>query len=303
MIIRKQDMMVSLMDAFYAYSQTNEQHVRRVSESITMQQAFLLLHLKNMRQPRTPKQLQEYFVSSPSSISNLLAKCEAKGWVHRIAHPTLHKSKWVILTEEGSTLALALYDEVAIATTHMLDIFSNKQRAFLFQLIKVYIGFVRGHLLEFQEEDWAPLDVFIYYYYQLYYAIDWAMQHKNEVPITFKESRILQAIAKRTKEGIGPTLQETAADALIGVAECSEMVQRLVSRGVLEKHQDTDDHRVVRLSTTELTKEKINLFLKRQGQWVDDRVMKPKLQELMGFFITINKFTHYYQKNPVVVSE
>jgi DNA-binding MarR family transcriptional regulator len=236
-------------------------------------------------------------------MSNLLAKCEAKGWVNRITHPTLHKSKWVVLTVEGMTLATALYEEVTNTTNHMLEIFTDKQRNFLFQVIRIYIGFVRGHLLEFQEEDWAPIDVFIYYYYQLYYAIDWAMLNKNDVPITFKESRILQAIATLTKESIGPTLQETAADALIGVAECSQMVQRLVSRGVLEKHQDAHDQRIVRLATTEETKRKIGLFLQRQGQWVDDRVMKPKLQELVGFFITMNKFTKYYQRNPVIVTD
>jgi DNA-binding MarR family transcriptional regulator len=303
MILRKQDMMASLIDAFYAYSQTNEQHIRRVSKKMSLQQAYLLLHLQNVRQPRTPKQLQEYFLMSPSGMSNLLRRCEKNGWIEKTIHPTLPQSKWIVFSNQGAQEASMLYQELSISTSYMLDIFSKKQSNFLLQMVRIYIGFVRGQVLELKEADWQPIDVFIFYYYQLYFAIDWAMQTKNEVPITFKESRILQAISHLTQNSIGPTLQETAANALIGVPECSEMVHRLVQRGVLEKHQDAHDQRIVRLATTEETKRKIGLFLQRQGQWVDDRVMKPKLQELVGFFITMNKFTKYYQRNPVIVTD
>ena len=303
MIIRKQDMMKSLIDAFYAYSQTNEQQVRRVNDAVTMQQAYLLIHLINLKQPRTPAQLQEYFLHSPSNMSNLLRRCEERGWINRTVHPTLAKSKWVYLTTEGTEMANSLYQEITKTTLPMLSIFSPKQRLFLQQMLKIYIRLIRGNLLEFQEADWKLIDTFIYYYYQLYFAIDWAMQNKNEVPITFKESRILQAIATLTKDGLGPTLQATAGEALIVLPECSQMVNKLVKRGVLEKHQDANDSRIVRLATTPLTKEKIQSFVQYQSQWVDDRVMKPKLQELMSFFITISKFTKYYQKNPVIVTE
>lgn len=294
--------MVSLIDAFYAYSLTNEQSVRRVSSDVTMQEAYLLVHLYNLKQPRTPSQLQDYFLHSPSNISNLLRRCEDKGWILKTIHPTLHKSKWVILTEEGTTLAQRIYEEIASTTLPMLSIFNSKQKLFLKQMLKIYITLIRGTLLEFQESDWQLMDIFVYYYYQLYFAIEWAMVTKNEIPITLKESRILQAIATLTKDGHGPTIQETASDAKIVLAECSQMVNKLVKRGVLEKLSDPNDSRIVRLATTTETKEKISNFIAYQGQWVDDRVMKPKLQELVSFFITMRKFTKYYQKHPVVLS-
>jgi len=298
MILRKQDMMESMTEAFYAYSQVNEDHVRVVQDGVTMHEAYLLIHLHSLRQPRTPKQLQEYFLLTASGMSNLLRRVELKGWIVKTIHPTLANSKWIVLTESGQALADRLYQAVANATAPMLTIFSLKETNYLLQLVKTYIRFIRGHLLEFQEANWGTTDVFVYYYYQLYFGIDWAMQTKNVVPISFKESRILQAINSLTTETHVPTLQAVAQQARIGVPECSEMTTRLVQRGVVDKILDPDDHRLVRLATSEATKAHTKAYLQYQGQWVDDRVMKPKLQELISFFLTMRKFTKYYQKSP-----
>lgn len=294
MIIRKQDIMEALMDAFYAYSIVNEDSMKEVT-SLGWQSCVLLIHLNQMNQPRTPSQLMDYFLVKPAAMSNLITRLVKQGYVERLTTPNSGKQRWIVLTPDGGQLASQLEAKVHHSTSAMVDVFNLKQQYFLQTLVRIYIRFVRGHVLEFQEADWTPLDTFVYYYYQLYFGIEWAMQTKNRVPVSFKESRIIRAVFVLEPQQTN-TIRSIATYLHLSISETSELITRMSDRDIVQKRQNEKDQRLTFVYLTDETAEVVSTFVQKQSQWVDDRVTKPKIKELIQFFVVINKFTNYYKQ-------
>jgi DNA-binding MarR family transcriptional regulator len=295
MILRKQDMMNALMDAFYSYSIVNERRMKLHKNDLGFQSSIFLVHLYQMRQPRTPSQLREYFMLKPSALSNQISRLLEAGYVNRIDHPASNKQRWIVLTAEGELVAKGCYEAVQASTSEVLEIFKPKQQYLLVQLVEIYTRLIRGHVLAYREAHWSKFDTFIYQYYQLYYGIEWAMMTKNEIPISFKESRVLRAISDLQNEHQN-TVQSIAKALYVSVNDASEMITRMEKRGIIRKLIDNEDHRKVYVEMSPATTEAINQFINYQGQWVDERVTKPNIRELVQFFIVINKFTQYYKR-------
>jgi DNA-binding MarR family transcriptional regulator len=298
MILRKQDMMQSTMGGFYAFAAALEQALHAAMPTMSYEESALLLHLKQVQQPQTPSQLSEYLLVAPSTMSNRLAKLEKQGWLVRLSHPTITSSRWVSLTATGDGLATALNVHAFEVIDPFLDAFRPKQQWFLLQLLQTYTRLTRGGLIEHAAVDWTMNDRVLYAFLQLRASVEWAMMNKNPIPVTFHEARLLNHLflAIETKQN---SVQSLALMMDVSRSRCSDMIASLIHKGLVDSTAGETDARHHYITFTEEASHRFHAFTAIQGRWVDQRINKPNIRELIQFFIVINKFTQYYKRKPI----
>jgi DNA-binding MarR family transcriptional regulator len=82
----------------------------------------------------------------------------------------------------------------------------------------------------------------------------WSEAQARTVGLTGPQHQLLLAVQGH---GSNPSISEVAEHLLLRHHSAVELIDRAVGGGLVERHGDTDDHRVVRLALTPLGEEKL----------------------------------------------
>lgn len=84
----------------------------------------------------------------------------------------------------------------------------------------------------------------------------WAEERAAEFGLTPTQHQLLLAVRGRTQPG-KPTVSDLAAELLLRHHSVVELIDRAEAAGLVHRHQDPDDHRVVRVSLTDLGRRRL----------------------------------------------